>query len=201
MRTMSHLATTLFQLEEVSEACDLRTHIVDVRNRTLGPDDPATLSSRRDLAAMLQWIDGPDAPRATHQNPLDERVRSGGDDLPGAGGPAHEEVELSLPRRVGASKDELTDLLEGRPGWRLETSLTPGAPPVWCFRAGAKIDLSVAVDGDAMRLNVWDTGTEIAFNYADELTTWLRTYRPAALRDPSLPPTLPSRFRKFVRWS
>jgi len=191
----------LFQLEKVSEACDLRKHIFEVRNRTLGPDDPATLSSRQALAAMLQWIDEPDESMAIDQNPLDKRVRSPGEDHAGTSGQANEDLELSMSRRVGPSKEELADLLEGRPGWRLETSLTPGAPPVWCFRSGGKIEFSVAVDGNSMRLFVRDTGAEFVFNHADELTAWLSTNRPAALQDPSSPPTARSRFRKFVEWS
>lgn len=56
MKATSHLATTLFQLEEVPEACELRRHIFEVRNRTLGPDDPTTLDSRQSLARILQWV-------------------------------------------------------------------------------------------------------------------------------------------------
>jgi hypothetical protein len=79
--------------------------------------------------------------------------------------------------------------------------LTPGVPPIWCFRAGGKIDFSVVVEGSSLRLFVRDTEAEIVFTHTDELTTWLRTNRPAALQDPTAAPTVRSRFRKFVEWS
>jgi hypothetical protein len=50
MKSSSHLATTLLHMGQVSESCDMRRHILHVRNRTLGPDDPATLSSLEQLA-------------------------------------------------------------------------------------------------------------------------------------------------------
>lgn len=57
MKASSHLATTLLQMGQVRESCELRRRILDVRNRTLGPDDPTTLSSLENLANTLQWID------------------------------------------------------------------------------------------------------------------------------------------------
>jgi Tetratricopeptide repeat len=201
IKTVSHLATTLFQLGQVSEACDLRKHIFEVRNRILGPDDPATLSSLQSLVAMLRWIGEPDESMAIYQNLLDEEVPSLGEDHADTSGQANEDLELSMTRRVGDLKDELSDLLSGRPGWRLETSLTPGAPPIWGFRSGGKIEFSVAVDGHSIRLYVRDTGAEFVFNHVDELTAWLSTNRPAALQDPSSPPTLRTRLRKFGEWS
>ena len=67
MKAMSHLATTLAQLELVPEACGLRRRIVDVRNRTLGADDPRTLSSLENLATTLLWL--PRARRGTRDRP------------------------------------------------------------------------------------------------------------------------------------
>jgi eukaryotic-like serine/threonine-protein kinase len=55
-KTTSHLATTLFELEQFHEACVLQRQIVDVRTRTLGQDDPATLGSLRNLAVTLWWL-------------------------------------------------------------------------------------------------------------------------------------------------
>ncbi len=63
MQAASHLATTLFQLGQVTEACDLRKRILDVRRRTLGPDDPTTLSSLENLANTLRWIEEVDEPK------------------------------------------------------------------------------------------------------------------------------------------
>jgi tetratricopeptide (TPR) repeat protein len=198
MKTTSHLATTLFQLEQVSEACDLRKHIVEVRNRTLGPNDPATLSSAQSLAAMLRWIGEPHTSMAIDQSLPDTSL---GEDRADTSGPASDDLDRIMDRRLGPSKEGLVDLLSGRPGWRLETSLTPGAPPIWCFRSGGKIEFSVVVEGSSLRLFVRDTGAEIVFSHTDELTTWLGTNRPAALQDPSSAPTLRSRFRNFVEWS
>jgi tetratricopeptide (TPR) repeat protein len=197
MRTVSHLATTLFQLERVSEARDLRKHLYEVRNRILGPDDPATLSSLESFVAMLRWIGEPEESIAIYQNLLDESL---GDDPADGRGDADENVVPGLRPGVVPSKDDLVDLLNGRPGWRLETSLTPGAPPVWCFRSGGKIEFSVAVDRGAIQFYVQDTGMEIVFPHIDELTAWLSTNRPAALLDPSAPPTLGARIRKFGEW-
>ena len=202
MRVMSHLATTLFHLEQVSEACDLRKRIFDVRNRILGPDDPATLASLDSLVAMLQWIGEPDE-LAFYQNLSDT---SSGEKRAGTNGSATEDLateDLGLTRapRVAPSTDGLVEFLSGRPGWHLETSLTPGVPPIWCFRTGSKLDFSVAVDGYSFQLYVQDTGAEFLFDYLDELTAWLRTNRPDALQEPTTPPTLRSRVRKFGEWS
>ncbi len=194
---MSHLATTLFQLEQVSEARDLRRHIFEVRNRILGPDDPATLSSLESLVAMLRWIGEPDESMEIYQNLLNKSVD---EDHADTSGQANEDSGPSMTPRVGPSRDGLSDLLIGRPGWHLETSLTPGAPPIWCFRSGGKIEFSVAVDGNSIQLYVQDTGAEIVFSHADELTAWLSTNRPAALQDPEVPPTWRSRFQKFGEW-
>jgi len=101
---------------------------------------------------------------------------------------------------VGPSKIELVDMLSGRPGWRLEPSLTPGATPLWCFGVGGKIDLSVAVDGSSISLYVMDTDTQIVCRDTDELTKWLRTHRAAALQEPSTHPGK-SGFRKLFEWS
>ncbi len=57
MKASSHLATTLLQMGQVPESCELRRRILDVRSRTLGPDDPATLSSFENLANTLRWFE------------------------------------------------------------------------------------------------------------------------------------------------
>jgi tetratricopeptide (TPR) repeat protein len=199
-KTMSHLATTLFQLEQVSESRDLRKHIFEVRNRLLGPDDPATLSSLQSLVDMLRWM-GEDDATAIYQNLLDERVPSVGQGHTAASGSASEISVPSITRRVGQPKDELIDLLTGRPGWNLEASLTPGAPPLWGFRAGGKIEFSAATDGNSIRLYVRDTGAEIVFDHADELAAWLSANRPEALLEPTAVPTVRARLRKFGEWS
>jgi eukaryotic-like serine/threonine-protein kinase len=57
MKASSHLATTLLHMGQVLESCELRRRILDVRSRTLGPDDPTTLSSLENLATTLRRIE------------------------------------------------------------------------------------------------------------------------------------------------
>jgi len=57
MKATSHLATTLLEMGQVPESCELRRHILDVRSRTLGPDDPTTLSSLETLANTLRRLE------------------------------------------------------------------------------------------------------------------------------------------------
>ena len=82
MKTTSHLATTLFQLGQMADSCELRKHILDVRTRTLGPDDPTTLRSLENVAIALQWIDEVDEAKVIYQNVLAKRVRLLGRDHP-----------------------------------------------------------------------------------------------------------------------
>ena len=169
MKATSHLATTLFRLDRVAEADELRRHVSEVRNRTSGPDHRPRLE---EAEVRLELAD-PGVP---------------------------ETEESSLDDGVGPPKIELVDLLGDRPGWRLEPSLTPGVKPLWCFVVGAKIDLSLAVDGSSISLYVTDTDTEVVLRDTDELTTWLRTHRPAALQAPTTHPGK-SGFRKLFEWS
>ncbi len=197
MRTVSHLATTLFQLERVSEACDLRRQIYEVRNRILGPEDPATLSSLESLVAMLRWLGEPEESLATYQKLLDT---SRGGDQGETSGQAKDDMGLRTTSRVAPTRDDLVDLLSGRPGWHLETSLTPGVPPIWCFRSGAKIEFSVAVDRNAIQLYDQETSAEMIFDDTDDLRAWLSANRPEALRAPATSPTWGARMRKFGEW-
>jgi Tetratricopeptide repeat len=56
MRASSHLATTLLEMGRGPESSERRRRVVHVRRRTLGPDDPRTLSSLENLANTLQRI-------------------------------------------------------------------------------------------------------------------------------------------------
>ncbi len=103
--------------------------------------------------------------------------------------------------RVSQSKNEVVDLLGGRPGWRLEPRSTPGATPLWCFVAGGKIEYSVTADGTSIRLYVMETDQEIVFREAGELMAWLQTNRPEALQEPTSRPSGTSRLRKLFEWS
>ncbi len=82
MKSTSHLATTLFQLGQVTESCELRRRIVDVRNRTLGPDALTTLSSLENLATTLKRIDEVDEAKVIYENLLTKRIRLLGADHP-----------------------------------------------------------------------------------------------------------------------
>lgn len=98
------------------------------------------------------------------------------------------------------STNEILDLLVGRPGWRLEPRSTPGATPLWCFVFNGKIEFSVTVDGNSVRLYVMETDQEIIFPDADALMAWLRANRAEALLEPELPGQKKSRFRKITEW-
>ena len=80
MKAVSHLATTLAQLELVPEACALRRRILDVRNRTLGADDPRTLGSLENLATTLLWLHELDEAKVIGRSLLEKRVRLLGED-------------------------------------------------------------------------------------------------------------------------
>jgi len=52
-----NLASTLSELYELPEAARLVRHVVDVRSRTLGPDDPKTMNARQ-LLDSVERADG-----------------------------------------------------------------------------------------------------------------------------------------------
>ena len=102
---------------------------------------------------------------------------------------------------AGPSDGGLVELIEGRPGWRLEPRSTPGATPVWCFVFAGKIEFSVTADVGSIRLYVMETDQEIVFKDADELMAWLRSNRAEALQEPaSRSPGGKSRLRKLFEW-
>ncbi len=76
LKTRSHLAATQFEMGLFTDACEQRRQIVSVRSRTLGPDDPSTLSSLENLASTLQWIDEFDEAKLLYQSLLERRSRS-----------------------------------------------------------------------------------------------------------------------------
>jgi hypothetical protein len=110
-------------------------------------------------------------------------------------------MELSMSEGAGPSKNEVLDLLGGRPGWRLEPSTTPGTMPMWCFVFNGKIEFSLTADGGSIRLYVMDTDREIVFKDADGLMAWLRTNRVEAVQEPTSRAPRKSRFRKLTEWS
>ncbi len=92
-----------------------------------------------------------------YQNLLDKSLGEHADEVEQLA----EDLDLPPTPRVTPSREELSDLLTGRPGWHLETSLTPGAPPVWCFRSGGKVEFSVNVERNSIEFNVWETNEGI----------------------------------------
>jgi Tetratricopeptide repeat len=57
-----NLASTLSELHELEEAARLLRHVVDVRSRTLGPDDPTTASARVLLDSVVSAQAGDASP-------------------------------------------------------------------------------------------------------------------------------------------
>ena len=75
MKARSHLATTQFEMGQISEACEQRRQIVGVRTTTLGPDDQSTLSSLENLASTLEWLDEFDEAEVIYRGLLASRTR------------------------------------------------------------------------------------------------------------------------------
>jgi hypothetical protein len=98
------------------------------------------------------------------------------------------------------STNEILDLLVGRPGWRLEPRSTPGTTPLWCFVFNGRIEFSVTVDGDSVRLYVMETDQEIVFEDAEGLMAWLRENRAEAMLEPEPPGKKKSRLRRITQW-
>ncbi len=99
------------------------------------------------------------------------------------------------------ARKQITELLHGRPGWRLEASTTPGAAPLWCFVVDGVIEFSVTLEDGAIRLYVMDTDDEIAFADSHALTAWLTEHRADALADPPARPDAKTRTQSPFRWS
>jgi hypothetical protein len=109
-------------------------------------------------------------------------------------------VDLSTQAGGGPSTNDIRDVFLGRPGWRLEPRSTPGMTPLWCFVVNGKIEFSVTVEEESIRLYVMETDQEIIFDDADGLMAWLRANRAEAFLDPEPPVTKKSRLRKFTQW-
>ena len=71
-----------------------------------------------------------------------------------------------MGRRISDARKEIVELLEGRPGWRLEPRTTPGASPMWCFVSEGEIEFSVAAEGGVIHLYRMATDEELAFRDA-----------------------------------
>ena len=103
--------------------------------------------------------------------------------------------------RAKDARKELVELLEGRPGWRLEPRSTPGAAPLWCYVTGGEIEFSVTAEDGAIHLYVMATDHELVFRDTNELTAWLQEHRDDAFRDRPQRPEGKERFRRYFEWS
>jgi hypothetical protein len=61
---------------------------------------------------------------------------------------------------------------------------TPGLPPQWSFGSGGQADLSIATDGESIRVYVVDEDRDVALGSTDELGAWLKANKPEAFKDP-----------------
>ncbi len=97
-------------------------------------------------------------------------------------------------------REEIDQLLSRRPGWTLEAVLTPGAPPVWCFRSGSAVELSVATGNGSIDLYIVDTDENVTLGATGELAAWLKTHKADALQDPKEGVIRGQKRRNFFRW-
>ncbi len=105
-----------------------------------------------------------------------------------------------MGRRTVEVRKEIVELLEGRPGWRLEPRTTPGATPLWCFVSEGEIEFSVAAEDGVIHLYRMATDEEFAFRDAEALTAWLRVHRDDALQERPPRPEGKQRARRFFEW-
>ena len=97
-------------------------------------------------------------------------------------------------------RNQLVDLVKGRPGWRLEPRTTPGASPVWCFVSNGEIELSVSADEGVLHLYVMATDQEFVLRATEELSSWLEAHRPEALSDQQIGPSGKAKMKGFLQW-
>jgi len=97
-------------------------------------------------------------------------------------------------------RNQLVDLVKGRPGWRLEPRTTPGASPLWCFVANGEVEFSASVDGGVLHLYVMATDKEFVLQSADQLSAWLEKHRPEALAEKQVTPDGRTRMKGFLEW-
>jgi hypothetical protein len=105
-----------------------------------------------------------------------------------------------MSKRTKQQRNDLMELVNGRPGWRLEPRTTPGASPVWCFVANGEIDLSASADDGALHLYVMATDQEFVMQTAEELNAWLEIHRPEALSERQASPTGKARTKGLFEW-
>jgi hypothetical protein len=105
-----------------------------------------------------------------------------------------------MARRADQPRQQLVDLLRGRPGWRLEPRTTPGATPLWCFVANGRVVYSVRAEGGVIRLYIMESDEEVAFRDVNGLTAFLQEHRPEAMQDAPDQLKGKKRAKKFFEW-
>jgi hypothetical protein len=106
-----------------------------------------------------------------------------------------------MSKRTKEQRNDLVDLVKGRPGWRLEPRTTPGASPLWCFVTNGEIEFSVTADAGKLHLYVMATDKEVILQSAEELSVWLTTHKPEALSDRVIGPQGKARVKGMLEWS
>jgi len=94
------------------------------------------------------------------------------------------------------------DVLGARPGWSLQASSSPGAPPAWCLVDDGEIDLSVNVEGGAVSVYVMSVDREVRFGDTDTMTAWLDANEASSRGDPLDPGEVLDDLvhGKFTKW-
>ncbi len=105
-----------------------------------------------------------------------------------------------MARRSKQLRTEVLDLVNGRPGWRLEPRTTPGASPLWCFVVDGEIDLSVSVEDGAIQLYIMATDQDVVLPDSDALTAWMLEHRPQAMQEAQRKPRGKIRAKSMVQW-
>jgi hypothetical protein len=98
-------------------------------------------------------------------------------------------------------RNQLVELLRGRPGWNLEPSTTPGASPIWCFLVDGEIEFSVMADNGMIHLYIMATDQEFILKSGEELSAWIQTHRPEALQEIPDRPSVKERRKSFFEWN
>ncbi len=106
-----------------------------------------------------------------------------------------------MSKRTKQQRNELVELVQGRPGWRLEPRTTPGASPMWCFVVNGEIEFSVSADDGALHLYVMATDQEFILRSTEELSAWLENHRPEALSERQVGPDGKARLKGLFDWS
>jgi hypothetical protein len=91
--------------------------------------------------------------------------------------------------------DEVSGMLQPRPGWTVQDSPTPGGNPNWSFAPHGKVLFSVYADGGILYLYEEKTDSEVRFDSVENLKAALEAIPATALPDG------PATRRPFLSWN